>query len=276
VTAARGSSPVRIARIVVALDEAPASASLLAFACRLAAATGARLTGLFVEDAELLELAGSGLARELGSYSGAERSLSPRELERAMELRAGAAQQLLADAARRAGIGWSFRLLRGRVHRELLSASGPGDLLILGRGRGRGRLGGAVRRLVQEEHGPLLILGAEPREEARLVVVHSGDEDAEPAVLAAAHLAEALGSALEVLLPAGSETLEPRLRELLAGSRFPVRLRPLARPDVDALFATLAPDEADLLVLTPGGPFGGREVELAVLSRARGAVLLLG
>ncbi|HVS15135.1 MAG TPA: universal stress protein [Thermoanaerobaculia bacterium] len=268
--------PRRPERIMVALDEAPTSERVLAFACRLAAATGARLTGLFVEDSQLLELAGSGLARELGSYSGAARSLSASGLERALETQAGAVQQRLQEAARRAGVRWSFRMLRGPIHRELLSASGPEDLLILGRGRRRRGLGAAVRRLVEEGRGSILVLGPELTPESRSVVVQAATEDAEPAILAAADLAATLGGALEVLLPAGGELREPRLRELLAGRRLALHVRTLARLDVDAIFSEHGPRDADLLVLPPGEPFDRREVRLAVLARARGPVLLLG
>lgn len=245
-------------RVVLALDDATGSETLLAVGCRLAAGLGARLTGLHVHDSLLLDLARAGAGRELGAFSGGPRKLERRELQLAMELQAGSLQQRLVEAAEKAGVPWSFRVVRGRVHQELRAACGARDLLILGRGRRGRRLGGSARRLVTEGQGPVLVVGARSGARARTVVAPRSAQDAEPLVLAAAQVAERLGTVLEVLLPAGSEELELRLRELLARPRLTVRLRAQPEPDLDALIAALADEAADLVVValgrSPAGP----------------------
>ncbi|MFZ3040269.1 MAG: hypothetical protein WA108_00500 [Thiobacillus sp.] len=153
--------PARI-RIWVALDESPRSAAALIAAAALATALDAELAGLFVEDIDLQHLSGLPFAREFSVLTGAGAPLSPDDMERIWRREAAAAQRLLAEAAGRSQLRWSFRVARGRVTAEVNTLAQAFDLIVLGK-----RTGIDVMTVVQTmarltEHqpkaGPVLVL----------------------------------------------------------------------------------------------------------------------
>ena len=122
-----------IRRILVALDASPHSQAALEAASELADVLKAELVGIFVEDVNLLRLAGLPFAREVGYPSGTDRPLDSASMEREIRIQAEQARQTLASVAVRRQIRWSFRVVRGQVATELLSAAQEADLLVLGR-----------------------------------------------------------------------------------------------------------------------------------------------
>jgi len=129
-------------RIVVALDAGTPARDLDA-AVALAGRTGAELLGLFVEDIELIRFAALPFAREIGAASAARRELDVASVERALRALANEAERLLAGAAGRSSVPWSFRVARGMLVDVLLAAAAeppaadPGEeirLLLLGGG----------------------------------------------------------------------------------------------------------------------------------------------
>ena len=102
-------------RVLIALATARWGTGLLEAGAGLAAAVGARLEGLFVEDADLVHLAGLPFARELSAITGAWHGLATEEVERTLRLEAAKLERLLANAAERARVPWSFATTRGRL-----------------------------------------------------------------------------------------------------------------------------------------------------------------
>jgi hypothetical protein len=125
-------------RIWVALDESPCSTAALAAAAALAAEMDAELAGLFVEDINLQHLIGLPFAREFSLLTGAGRPLSQGEMERTWRREAEAMQHLLAEAAKRMRLRWSFRVARGRVAAEVNTLAQAFDLIVLGQRPGIG------------------------------------------------------------------------------------------------------------------------------------------
>ena len=117
-----------VKRILVALDPSRRGQSALQAAAHLAAGTGAELAGLFVEDINLLRLAGLPFARELGMLAGS-RALGLPDVERALRVEATRAQRMLADAARELQANWTFRIARGQMVVEVLADAA--DLLVM-------------------------------------------------------------------------------------------------------------------------------------------------
>jgi len=108
-------------RIVVTVDSGDVDAVEFERLSRLAHRMGAELEGVFVEDSDLLRLAGLTFLEEFRPTSGrAERFHSTRMQQ---ELRAVArrAERALAEYAERRGVPCSFRVWRGSMERELLA-----------------------------------------------------------------------------------------------------------------------------------------------------------
>lgn len=143
----------------MALDESPRSTAALTAAAALAAELDAELAGLFVEDIDLQHLIGLPFAREFSVLTGAGRPLSQTEMEQSWRREAETMQRLLAEAARRLRLRWSFRVARGRVTAEVNLLAQAFDLIVLGKRTGLSVM--AVARPVAGIHphaGPVLVL----------------------------------------------------------------------------------------------------------------------
>ncbi|MGE5320107.1 MAG: hypothetical protein ACM3KD_08000, partial [Hyphomicrobiaceae bacterium] len=123
-------------RIWVALDESPRSTAALTAAAALAEELDAELAGLFVEDVNLQHLCGLPFAREFSVLTGAGPPLSQLDLERTWRHQAASLQRLLAEAAGRQRLRWSFRVARGRVSAEMRTLAQSFDLVVLGKQAG--------------------------------------------------------------------------------------------------------------------------------------------
>jgi hypothetical protein len=121
---------VKIRRIVVAVEGGRRGRAALEAAATLAARMHAELLGMFVEDVNLLHLAGLPFAREVGAASVTRRALDVAGMERSLRALASEAQRTLETLAARAPVPWSFRVARGSLMAELLAAAGEGDLLV--------------------------------------------------------------------------------------------------------------------------------------------------
>lgn len=119
-----------VRRIVVSVEPAPHGRAALETAAEIAERLGAELVGLFVEDVELLHLAGLPFAREIGFPSATTRSLDVAAMERSLRSLANEARRALAEIAGRAPLRWSFRVTRGSTLAELLAAAAEADVLV--------------------------------------------------------------------------------------------------------------------------------------------------
>ena len=167
---------VRFERILVALDESDEHRRVLQSAAEIAARLEAELSGLFVEDVDLLRLAELPCAREV-RYGGRETAPDTAFIRRSMKVQAAAARRSLASAAERHRLRWSFRVARGNVARELVAAAARADLMVVGRARLahhlRIHVGPTARRVAAEAPAAVLIPGRGDRD-GPVVVVHEG------------------------------------------------------------------------------------------------------
>lgn len=149
-------------RIWVALDESPRSSAALTAAVTLAQGLDAELAGLFVEDVDLQHLFGLPFAREFSALTGAVRPLTQDDVERSWRREAEAMQRLLAEAAERQRVRWSFRVTRGRVSAEVNMLAHAFDLVVLGRQAGVLAVTRTTSHLIgrppQPAEGPVLVL----------------------------------------------------------------------------------------------------------------------
>jgi len=124
---------ISIRRILTVVDATDRGRSALSLALELTAGSEAELQGLFVEDLNLLRLAGLPVAWEITVSSAIRRRLELERLERALREQAAQVQKDLAQYAGRAGVTWSFRVVRGHLSQELSTLVGGFDLCIVGR-----------------------------------------------------------------------------------------------------------------------------------------------
>jgi nucleotide-binding universal stress UspA family protein len=206
-----------IRRILVALDASPHSYSALQIAAELADRLDAELTGLFVEDINLLRVAELPFARELSFYSSSRRRLELREIQRQLRIRAGQLREALASVAARRGIPWHFRLARGVVPTEVLSASAEADLIIMGKVgwslTPRRRVGSTVRMLLLEGRGLTMVLQHDSILTVPVIAVFDGTRAARKGLGAAGHLARAKKGSLYVIVVADDESTARKLKK---------------------------------------------------------------
>jgi nucleotide-binding universal stress UspA family protein len=206
-----------IQRILVALDASTHSLAALDAAAALAASLQAELIGLFVEDENLLHLAGLPFAHEVRASSATPRRMSSDEMERVMRLQASQAKRALEAAARNVNAHWSFRVVRGQVTSSILTAALEADLLALGRVSrplSRHTRLGSTARAATGDTGPSILLLKHGKDiHYPVLVTYDGSPLAQQALEAAAQMAHASGDDLNVLLLADTLDASRQLKQ---------------------------------------------------------------
>jgi nucleotide-binding universal stress UspA family protein len=123
----------RIRRVAVALDASPHAIDRLELAAAIAAALHAELEGVYVEDTELLRLAGLPFLRELRVATLCESALDAERLERELRAVGRRVRERLEQTASGLGVTWTFRVWRGDLEAEILAAAHDAELFALGR-----------------------------------------------------------------------------------------------------------------------------------------------
>ena len=103
--------PDRIRRIIVRLDAISDTSVAIETAAQLAARWHARLHGVFIEDEDLLRLASLPFARQVSLGAGVE-PLTAEKAAQQLRASAEAARRILAGAADRHHLRWSFEMTR--------------------------------------------------------------------------------------------------------------------------------------------------------------------
>jgi hypothetical protein len=180
-------------RIVLAIDTGSLTGPALEAAAALAAGLRAELAALFVEDERLLKLATLPFAHEIGFPSAKLQRIGLADMEKAFRVQADQLRRALEDAARQLALAWTLEVARGEILSASLARAGPGDLLVLGRGRlGAFALGGRPG-----EPGPFRSLAARP-----VTVLFDESEPALRALEVGVALAQVIATELAVLIPA--------------------------------------------------------------------------
>ena len=180
-------------RIAVTLDACQVSSSTLEEAVLLAARMGAQLEGIFVEDIDLIQLAELPFLREVRSVSRSEIAINLTRMEQELRVLARRAERLLGEHAARQNVSWSFRIWRGSIDTELLTADTDADVFALI------RMGTTLAR---------------PATTKAVSVVFTGTDASMRALETAMSLTTDPYKELTILLPAENEAEAMRLQEL--------------------------------------------------------------
>lgn len=275
--------PTRIRRILVGLDASAASLAALEAATTLAARMNAELLGLFVEDVNLLRLAGLPFASEVGMLSARTFPLETQGMEQRLRAQAERAQRALARVAGRRQVRWTFRVARGQIVAELLTAAEEADLIALGTANvqaiRRARLGSTVQAVMNRAVHPLLILPGDVTIRTPICVIYDGSTSSTQALTLAGDLAQADDGELAVFVLADDPEAEQRLRAAAAARLEPiglkVRYRWLVEADPRTLVHSARRERIGTLVFAADGATLGRETMRDLLARVDCAVLLL-
>jgi nucleotide-binding universal stress UspA family protein len=168
----------------------------------MAARLKAELIGIFVEDINLLHMAGLPFAEEIRMYSSDTVKLDTGQLERLLRQQAEQAREMLQHTAQALTLRHTFRVLRGMVSEQVMSAAPEADMLVLGRsGRSpscRKGLGSTARTALYE--GKMSVMLMRPgvtAAEGPLLVLYDGSEASK----------RALSTALEIAGPSSTLNL---------------------------------------------------------------------
>jgi nucleotide-binding universal stress UspA family protein len=251
-----------IRRILVALDASLHSLAALDAASELADTLKAELIGIFVEDVNLLYLAGLPFAREVRYLSGADRPLDSLSMERALRVQAEQVRQTLAGVARRRQIRWSFRVVRGQVAAELLTAAQEADLLALGRASWaltrRVRLGATAREVVTQALGPVLLLQHGHAICPPVQLVYDRSAAARRALTTATHMVSITGGHLTVIIvtdaPDGAQRLQEEIGGQLQAQQIKGHYRQLVNPSAAELAQALRTTGGGTLIISADNP----------------------
>jgi hypothetical protein len=237
-----------IRRIVVTLSAALCGRASLATAVRLAGSLDAELEGVFIEDINLIQLAGLPFLRELSPWSMAEVAVDSQRMERQLRAMARQVRTQLEQEARKLDVPWTFQVWRGRTETEALIQAFAADIL------SPGRLSAlASCRLWARTAARSALTSPDI---AGIGVLAGLSEPAARAVTTAARLAREFGASLSVFLPEGGTDrvlrLEERVRALLDVIEQPARLVPLGGSDIRLLVQAASATGTGLLVAEAG------------------------
>jgi len=142
-------------RVFVAFDASCEALRSLDGAAEVAARLGAELTGIFIEDTTLLNLAALPCGSEVGGASGCARSLNAEVIGRTLKGIAERARLAMARAAEHRQVRWTFTTARGSLLGELLNAANPKEAAPVPAPRGAWRVVSLAARSVLLLHpGP--------------------------------------------------------------------------------------------------------------------------
>ncbi len=278
-----------IRRILVALDVSSHSLAALKAAVELAASLKAELLGLFVEDINLLRLAGLPFAQEIPYPLVVAQQMDSLRLEQELRTQASRARRVLAEAAEQSRVSWSFRVARGQVAAEVLTAASEVDLLSLGIASRplirRTRPGSTALTVAAKAPRTVLLLQHDEKIHPPVLVTYDGSAAAKRALTIATRLIQTLKPngprALIVLTVADANTpelaqrLEQEAETWLLDQDFQLNFHRLPKTDVPSLVQTVRADQGGLLVL--GGEILLLEAETiqALLDKISCPVLLV-
>ena len=242
------------------------------------------MLGLFVEDIELLRLAGTPAAIQCVYPSASEQPLSTPRIESELRALAERARREVAGAAERAHVRWSFRTVRGKVPAEVLLAAAEADLLTLGEvGRAIARrlgLGSTARAAIAGARTSLLLVQGPVSRTQPVLAVYDRSAGAEEVCRFAARLAESTSGRLTVLLTSPSRRREPGIEaevaRLVARKKLRVRFRWLATDEKQEFLRAVQSEEGGVLVISGQSPYLEEKIVEKILRQTAHPLLILG
>lgn len=278
----------RIHRLLVALDASPESLAVIEAVTDLAARMRADILGLFVEDADLLGLAGHPWVRGVSPRSGRPRPFDTPSVERALRRQTEAARAALEAAATRRRVRAEFSVKRGRVAVEAMNSADEADLIVICRTASgisvlppaAGGAGTAARELIDDARHPVFILDVRAGVTSRVFAAFDGSEGGRRTLRAAARIADRRGGEeITVLVLAADEEAADALGreaadQLTAAGHSAIIAR-LKGTGLEDLCAIVSREGAGVLVLAGELPLLAGAAAHQLLERVSCSILLI-
>ena len=239
---ARGQHAFR--RVLVVIEPCAQSLPLFERAATLAERMQAELVALFVEDVNLINLAGLPFTSEIDFRSGQVRALDSMRMSRALRGQAEQTRRALARVGLQRQIRTSLRIVRGHFMTEAISASSDMDICFILRSGGS-RLSGA--------EAASMIAGRRIDAHRPIWVLYDGSPAAVRALALAKQLTAPEEDDLVVVLPAGAAPMLRSLRdgvlEALGAHGTGTRFRRLAGDSLSGLREAIHQEGGSMLLI---------------------------
>jgi nucleotide-binding universal stress UspA family protein len=240
---------------LIAVDASPHSLAALRAAADLAGRVNAELTGLFVEDINLLRLAELNFVREVSHYSATVSQYNREGIEQELRAQARYLRRQLYLIGQRMKVRVTFQVVRGVIHSEVLRASDEVDLVVLGKSgwSNRRRLGSTARVIVNQapRHALILQHGTHLREPFGLL--YDGSEQAKRALALLTLIVESEETELHVILPYSTtkeaQLLQEEVSTWLGEHHLEARYRWLAYPNLTRLVSLIREMQLGTLII---------------------------
>lgn len=241
--------PKSICRILLAFGEENDVTGTFEAAAGLAQRLNAELHGLYLEDIDLLHLAGLPFARETGTTTAVTRRLRYPDIERGWQQQAARLQKNLSDIAARRQLRWSFQVLRGRMTALATEVTTTDVVAVSAMTRSRVEV---LRTLP----GPVLILPPVAAPGSAVGVLMDETPESEAALgFADTLVPDAGGDALRVIVVSAPDThgqTRQQTDHMLSAKGVRARVLSLAVPEAVALTSLLKTSAVGTLVLPAG------------------------
>lgn len=246
-----------IRRILVALDASRESLTALEAAAQVASRMRGELTGLFVEDADLLKLAGHPNAREVSLLTCSGRALDLATVERELRTQAAMARRTLERVAQQWKVPWSFQVTRGAIQSVLAAAAVEADMVAMGRATrplsSGSRLGQMAHPMALPGSLSLLLACSAVPQRGAVALAYDGSPGAGDALELAERIADNDGGLLVVFLIAESSDVaaehEAAVRRRLRGSPLTLRFHRMPGTSCSGLLPLVHAERPRLLVV---------------------------
>jgi nucleotide-binding universal stress UspA family protein len=255
----KGDAPddkLSIRRILVALDASANSREALTVAAGLARTLHSEITGLFIEDINLVRLSELPFAREVIFAESSLRNIEREGLQRRLRTRAAVLRRELTELANEYKIASNFRVLQGSVSREILSAALEVDMLAVGRlGHSiirRAKLGSTAREVVARATSTVLLVKSGV-ESGPIIALFDGSAAGMRALRLAADLIDRVGDLRVLAWAPGEETAYERRQlavEILKDNQSQVQFQHLSGDNPQQLIEWVNRQKGSLLLLS--------------------------
>lgn len=237
------NEPPPVQRILVGMDASSQAEPLLETAVQLAAHLRAELQVLFVEDEYLLEVGEIPFTREIRIFASEARTWDREHIQSQLRAKARQSEALLRQISTQHQIPHDFRIVRGRAIRELRTASGSADLVMVGRLRrspiDRAPLDEATQNEILALDRPVLLYPPGTHLQLPALVLYHGTAASERSVGLAARLSEGAPHGRLTVLTLGRTDDGPRqpdrLGRLLRSFEVETSVQPVSNLNVPYL-----------------------------------------
>jgi nucleotide-binding universal stress UspA family protein len=205
-------------RILLPVDVSRDSLTALKVAFDLAAALAGEVSGLFIEDAQLLKAGSLPFAREVGSVSGISRRIESADIQDRFRTVATRARTAVTEAGHRLKVPTAFRVGQGDVVAEILEAASTADLVVLGKsGWAPGSLrtpGRTCLTILSQSPVPVLVVEHDGGIAPPIFVAHDESPNGKRAVNFAHNLSRVLKWKIAVFSVLGMSSADDVLRRI--------------------------------------------------------------